>query len=101
VLLNKKKHILLSVVYCVWQVVKTLTINLNKPVYNKKPCIEHYKHQSYPDPSHFSNNATNRDEYANYLELKKIYQDFASLFGTTVVHRSLDTVYSVFSRQFL
>ena len=32
VLLNKKIHILLSQVYCVWQVVKTLTIILNNPV---------------------------------------------------------------------
>jgi hypothetical protein len=33
VLLNKKIHILLSQVYCVWQVVKTPTIILNNPVY--------------------------------------------------------------------
>ena len=32
VLLNKKIHILLSQVYCVWQVVKTLTIIFNNPV---------------------------------------------------------------------
>jgi hypothetical protein len=31
--LNKKIHILLSQVYCVWQVVKTPTIILNNPVY--------------------------------------------------------------------
>jgi hypothetical protein len=31
-LLNKKIHILLSQVYCVWQVVKTQTIILNNPV---------------------------------------------------------------------
>ena len=33
VLLSKKIHILLSQVYCVWQVVKTPTIISNKPVY--------------------------------------------------------------------
>jgi hypothetical protein len=33
VLLNEKIHILLSQVYCVWQVVKTPTIILNNPVY--------------------------------------------------------------------
>jgi len=33
VLLNKKKHILLSQVYCVWQVVKTPTIISNNPVF--------------------------------------------------------------------
>jgi hypothetical protein len=33
VLLNKKIHILLSQVYCVWQVVKTLTIISNNPVF--------------------------------------------------------------------
>ena len=33
VLLNKKIHILLSQVYCVWQVVKTLTIISNNPEY--------------------------------------------------------------------
>jgi len=32
VLLNKQKHILLSEVYCVWQVVKTQTIISNNPV---------------------------------------------------------------------
>jgi hypothetical protein len=32
VLLNKKKYILLSQVYCVWQVVKTPTVILNNPV---------------------------------------------------------------------
>ena len=32
VLLNKKKHVLLSQVYCVWQVVKTPTIISNNPV---------------------------------------------------------------------
>jgi hypothetical protein len=32
-LLNKKIHILLSQVYCVWQVVKTQTIISNNPVY--------------------------------------------------------------------
>jgi hypothetical protein len=32
VLLNKKMHILLSQVYCVWQVVKTPTIILNNPI---------------------------------------------------------------------
>jgi len=34
VLLNKKIHILLSEVYCVWQVVKTSTITSNNPVYS-------------------------------------------------------------------
>jgi len=34
VILNKKIHILLSQVYCVWQVVKTPTITLNNPVYS-------------------------------------------------------------------
>jgi len=29
---NKRKHILLSQVYCVWQVVKTPTMILNNPV---------------------------------------------------------------------
>jgi len=38
VLLNKKIHILLSQVYCVWQVVKTPTIILNNPVI----CSEFY-----------------------------------------------------------
>jgi len=33
VLLNKKIHVLLSQVYCVWQVVKTPTIILNNPVF--------------------------------------------------------------------
>ena len=33
VLLNKKKHILLSQVYCVWRVVKTPTIISNNPVF--------------------------------------------------------------------
>ena len=33
VLLNKKVHILLSQVFCVWQVVKTPTIILNNPVF--------------------------------------------------------------------
>ena len=33
VLLNKKIHILLSEVYCVWQVVKTPTTILNNPVF--------------------------------------------------------------------
>jgi len=33
VLWNKKIHILLSQVYCVWQVVKTMTIISNNPVY--------------------------------------------------------------------
>ena len=33
VLLNKKIHILLSQVYCAWQVVKTPTIILNNPVF--------------------------------------------------------------------
>ena len=33
VLLNKKIHILLSQVYCVWQVVKTPAIILNNPAY--------------------------------------------------------------------
>jgi hypothetical protein len=33
VLLNKKIHILLSQVYCVWQAVKTPTIILNNPVF--------------------------------------------------------------------
>jgi hypothetical protein len=33
VLLNENKHILLSQVYCVWQVVKTPTIILNNPVF--------------------------------------------------------------------
>jgi hypothetical protein len=32
VLLNKKTHILLSQLYCVWQVVITPTIILNNPV---------------------------------------------------------------------
>ena len=32
-LLNKKIHILLSQVYCVWQVVKTPTVILNNPVH--------------------------------------------------------------------
>jgi len=31
--LNKKTHILISEVYCVWQVVKTTTVILNNPVY--------------------------------------------------------------------
>ena len=35
VLLNKKMHILLSQVYCVWQVVKTPTIISNNPVFYK------------------------------------------------------------------
>jgi hypothetical protein len=39
VLLNKKKHILLSQVYCVWQVVKTPTIILNDPVYHCTWCM--------------------------------------------------------------
>ena len=34
VLLNKKIHILLSQVYCVWQVVKTPTIISNNPVFH-------------------------------------------------------------------
>ena len=33
VLLNKKTHILLSQVYCVWQVVKTPTVISNNPVH--------------------------------------------------------------------
>jgi hypothetical protein len=33
VILNKKIHILLSEVYCVWQVVKTPTIISNNPVF--------------------------------------------------------------------
>jgi len=33
VLLNKKIHILLSEVYCVWQVVKTQSVSLNNPVF--------------------------------------------------------------------
>jgi len=37
VLLNKKILILLSQVYCVWQVVKTPTIILNNPVYCSAP----------------------------------------------------------------
>ena len=47
VILNKKIYILLSQVYCVWQVVKTLTVISNNPVFNcknlkKKPpsCIQ-------------------------------------------------------------
>ena len=35
VLLNKKIHILLSEVYCVWQVVKTPTVILSNSVYIK------------------------------------------------------------------
>ena len=35
VLLNKKIHILVSQVYCVWQVVKTPTIILNNPVFRR------------------------------------------------------------------
>ena len=38
VLLNKKIHILISQVYCVWQVVKTPTIILNKPVFYLHTC---------------------------------------------------------------
>ena len=33
ILLNKRKHILLSQVYCVWQIVKASTIISNNPVY--------------------------------------------------------------------
>jgi len=40
VLLNKKIHILLSQVYCVWQVVKTPTIILNNPVESQSVQIE-------------------------------------------------------------
>ena len=36
VLLNKKIHILLSQVYCVWQVVKTQTVISNNPVFRYK-----------------------------------------------------------------
>jgi hypothetical protein len=35
VLLNRKTHVLLSQVYCVWQVVKTPTFILNNPVFRK------------------------------------------------------------------
>ena len=35
-LLNKKTHILLSEVYCAWQVVKTQTVILNNPVESQR-----------------------------------------------------------------
>jgi len=41
VLLNKK-HILLSQVYCVWQVVKTPTIVSNNPVFSKRWQLNFY-----------------------------------------------------------
>ena len=42
VLLNKKIHILLSQVYCVWQVVKTMTIISNNPVHLHTGCLDKY-----------------------------------------------------------
>ena len=46
VLLNKKTHTLLSQVYCVWQVVKTPTIILNKPILL---LTENKRHNLYRD----------------------------------------------------
>ena len=43
VVLNKKTGILLSQVYCVWQVVKTPTIILNNPVYRNETSIKIHK----------------------------------------------------------
>jgi len=54
-LLNKKIHILLSQVYCVWQVVKTRTISSNNPVYCvvfSDNCIQPDDGQKYYWPKH-------------------------------------------------
>ena len=43
-LLNKKIHILQPQVYCVWQVVKTLTIISNNPVFNNRTSKSKFCH---------------------------------------------------------